>query len=161
MQNLTTVAGPFRRLQAKYDVPIRVIANGETQIDGVKLELREWSAASEVANLQDCDIGIVPLLDLEWNPWKFFLKTVQYMAAGLPVVARKMGSNTEVIKDGVNGFLVETETEWFDRLSLLIENTELRLKMGAAARNTAVENYSVKTQIGRVAQIFDEVYGGP
>jgi glycosyltransferase involved in cell wall biosynthesis len=160
LRNLHTIAEPLRKLQAKYDVPLRVIANGETQIDGVRIDLREWSAEAEILNLQDCDIGIVPLLDLDWNPWKFFLKTVQYMAVGLPVVARNMGSNSEVIKDGVNGFLVETEKEWFDRLSLLIENKDLRLKMGDAARETAVDNYSMKTQITRVVDIFEEVYGG-
>jgi glycosyltransferase involved in cell wall biosynthesis len=160
LRNLHTIAMPLRQLQNKYETQVRVIANGETQIEGVNLDLREWSAEAEITNLQDCDIGIVPLLDLDWNPWKFFLKTVQYMAVGLPVVARNMGSNREVIKDGVNGFLVETEQEWFDRLSLLIENKELRLKMGEAARQTALNNYSMKTQINRVVEIFEQVYGG-
>jgi glycosyltransferase involved in cell wall biosynthesis len=67
LRNLHTIAGPLRQLQAKYDTPVRVIANGETQIDGVKLDLREWSAEAEITNLQDCDIGIVPLLDLDWS----------------------------------------------------------------------------------------------
>lgn len=159
LRNLETIAEPLRRLQEKYDVPVRVIANGETKIEGVKLDLKWWSPEIEISNLQDCDIGIVPLLDLNWNPWKFYLKTVQYMAVGLPVVARRMGSNSEVIKDGVNGFLVETKEEWFDRLSLLIEDSELRRKMGAEARRAAVENYSIKVQMPRVAQIFKEVYG--
>jgi len=160
LQNLTTVAEPLRKLQAKYNIPVRVVANGETTIDGVKLDSRQWSPEAEISNLQECDIGIVPLLDLEWNSWKFYLKTVQYMAAGLPVVGRKVGSNAEVIKDGVNGFLVDTEQEWFERLSLLIENSELRRKMGEEARKTAVKNYSVKSQMPRVAEIFSQVYGG-
>jgi glycosyltransferase involved in cell wall biosynthesis len=82
------------------------------------------------------------------------------MGVGLPVVARRIGSNSEVIQDGVNGFLVETEEEWFDRLKLLIEDAELRKKMGVAARKTAVENYSIDSQMRRVAEIFGEVYGG-
>jgi glycosyltransferase involved in cell wall biosynthesis len=160
LQNLKTIAKPLSRLQSIYDVPMRIIANGETEIDGVKLELRKWSPEAEISNLQECDIGVVPLLDLEWNPWKFYLKTIQYMGVGLPVVARRIGSNSEVIQDGVNGFLVETEEEWFDRLKLLIEDAELRKKMGVAARKTAVENYSIDSQMRRVAEIFGEVYGG-
>lgn len=160
LQNLTTIAQPLKNLQAKYNVDVRVIANGTTKIDGVKLDLREWTPEVEISTLQDCDIGIVPLLDLEWNPWKFYLKTIQYMAVGLPVVARKIGSNAEVIEDGVNGFLVETEEEWEDRLSLLIENAELRKKMGASARVRAVENFSIKSQMPRVLEIFSKVYGG-
>jgi glycosyltransferase involved in cell wall biosynthesis len=112
----------------------------------------------EVPYLQECDIGIVPLLDLEWNPWKFFLKTIQYMAVGLPVVAHKMGSNADVIQNGVNGFVVETEAEWIEKLGLLIENPELRIKMGKEARKSAVEKYSTEVQMPRVAKVFEEVY---
>jgi glycosyltransferase involved in cell wall biosynthesis len=160
LQNLTTVANPLRRLQSEFDLPVRIIANGETEIHGVKLEHRKWTPEAEVSNLRECDIGIVPLLDLEWNPWKFYLKTVQYMGVGLPVVARRIGSNSEVIEDGVNGFLVDTEDEWYDRLKLLIEDVDLRRRMGQAARKTAVEKYSIKSQMARVANIFGEVYGG-
>jgi glycosyltransferase involved in cell wall biosynthesis len=160
VRNLATIAKPLHDLQAKYDVPLRLIANEEPVVEGVKVDFRKWSPDVEISNLQDCDIGLVPLLDLRWNPWKFFLKTVQYMAAGLPVVARRMGSNTEIIQDGVNGFLVETEKEWFDRLSLLIEDRELREKMGRAARKTAVEGYSLETQMPKIAEIFDGVYEG-
>jgi glycosyltransferase involved in cell wall biosynthesis len=160
LQNLRTIAGPLRRLQSQFDVPMRIIANGETEIEGVKLEQRKWSPEAEVSNLQESDVGVVPLLDLEWNPWKFYLKTVQYMGVGFPVVARRMGSNSEVIQDGINGFLVETEEEWFDRLKLLIEDGELRRRMGEAARKTAVEKYSIKSQMRNVADIFGEVYGG-
>lgn len=154
-QNLTAIAEPLRRLQAKYDVPIRIVTSGEPEIPGVKFDLQKWTADTEVSGLQGSNIGLVPLLDLEWNPWKFYLKTIQYLAVGLPVVARKIGSNGEVIKDGINGFVVETEEEWFDRLSLLIENHNLRLQMGEAARQTVLENYSIAVQMPRVAEIFN------
>ena len=160
LRNLDKIAEPLRQLQAKYGVEVRVIANGETQIEGVKLDQRWWSPEVEVTSLQECDIGIVPLLDIDWNPWKFFLKTVQYMAVGLPVVARRVGSNSEVIDDGVNGFLVESDEEWVARLSQLFEDAPLRRKMGEAAREKAVREYSIESQMPRVAQIFQEVYGG-
>lgn len=160
LPNLDSIANVLRRLQQKYAIPIRVVANGKTSIDGVELDHRKWSPEAELSNLQECEIGIVPLLDLDWNPWKFFLKTVQYFSVGLPVVARGIGSNVEVIKEGVNGFLVESEDEWVERLSMLIEDKELRSQMGKAARETALANYSLNTEVRRVANIFEEVYGG-
>jgi glycosyltransferase involved in cell wall biosynthesis len=161
LRNLNTIAEPLRRLQEKYGVIVRTIANGTADIDGVELDQRQWSPQAEVENLQDCDIGIVPLLDdLDWNPWKFYLKTIQYMAVGLPVVARRIGSNSEVIEEGVTGFLVDSEEEWFDRISLLIQNPGMRSKMGRAARQVAVDKYSISAQMPRVAAIFDDVYGG-
>jgi len=155
VQNLAAIAAPLRRLQSDLGVAVRVVGVGEAAIPGVEVERREWSAATEVTDLQDADVGLVPLIDLAWNEWKFFLKTVQYMAVGLPVVARAKGSNADVIEDGVNGFLVETEDEWYDRVRRLVEEPELRRRMGEAARRTAVERFSVEAQMPRVAAVFD------
>lgn len=41
-----------------------------------------------------------------------------------------------------NGFLATTEEEWHEKLSLLIENPELRKKMGMKGRDFVVKNYS-------------------
>lgn len=155
MANLETITPALRRLQAEHAAPLRVVGAGSVDLPGVLTEVRQWSAETEVRDLQDCHVGLVPLTDLPWNPWKFYLKTVQYMAAGLPVVARRMGSNTEMIVDGENGFLVETQDEWHERLAMLVEDPILRRRMGAAASRTAVERYSVEAQMGRVAAVFD------
>lgn len=160
MSNLATIAPALRRLQEDLAVPLRVVGSGSVDLPGVAIELRQWSAETEISDMQDCDIGLVPLTDLPWNPWKFYLKTVQYMALGLPVVARRMGSNTEMIEDGVNGFLVETQDEWYQRLRTLVTNPDLRRRMGAAARATAVRNYSVEAQMSRVAAVFERAAAG-
>jgi glycosyltransferase involved in cell wall biosynthesis len=136
---------------------LRVIGSSEVSLKGIPTEVKRWSAETEVADLQTSDIGLLPLIDHSWHPWKFFFKTVQYMAVGLPVVARRMGSNAEIIQDGVNGFLVETEDEWRARLRLLIEDAELRKRMGVAARETVLERFSTQVQMPRVVSIFEEV----
>lgn len=157
MPNLATIERPLRRLQEAVDVPLRVIGAGEVNLKGVKTQIRQWSAETEIVELQDCDIGLVPLTDMVWNPWKFFYKTVQYMAVGLPVVARRMGSNSEIIEDGVNGFLVETEDEWYERLRELATNHDLRRRMGEAARHTVVAKYSIQSLMPDMISIFEQV----
>ena len=152
--NLQTILPALRRLQAERAVELRVVAGPPVDLAGVEVDWRRWSAASEVADLAECDIGLVPLTDLAWNNWKFFYKTIQYMAVGLPVVARRMGSNAEVVSDGVDGFLVEDQEEWFQRLRTLVDDVELRRRMGAAARAAVVERYSSRTQLPRVAAAF-------
>ncbi|MFT5019181.1 MAG: glycosyltransferase involved in cell wall biosynthesis, partial [Polaribacter sp.] len=51
--------------------------------------------------------------------------------------------NSDIIEDGVNGFLASTEQEWIDKLSQLIDSFELRQKMGKAGRGTTFEGYSI------------------
>ncbi len=116
----------------------------------------QWSPQSEISAFRDSGIGLVPLLEHPWNQWKFFLKTIQYMAAGLAVVAQRIGSNAEVIQDGVNGFLVDTPEEWSERLSQLVEDAALRRRVGEAARATAVERYSTQRQRRDIPLIFQE-----
>ncbi len=165
--NLTTIAGPLRALcptlsgaARAQPVVFRAIGAGEAPLPGVEVEWRQWSADTEVQLLNDCHIGLVPLSDLAWNPWKFFFKTIQYMAVGLPVVARRMGSNAEVIEDGVNGFLVDDDDQWLDRLQVLVANPALRRRMGAAARRTVVERFSVSSQMPRVVSTFESMLAG-
>lgn len=160
VDNLQAIARPLAGLQRRTGATVRVIAPGAVDLPGVHVEFEPWAADTEVARLGECDIGVVPLSDNRWNPWKFFLKTVQYMALGLPVVARRMGSNPEVVTDGVDGFLVDSEAEWLDRLEVLVRDAPRREGMGRAARDTVVRRYSVDSQMPRVLQVFDDLVAG-
>lgn len=155
MSNLHSIAPVLRRLQAERRVAVRVVGEGSLELPGVSFELREFAVEREASDLQDCHIGLVPLPDVPWNHWKFFFKAVQYMAAGLPVVAQRIGSNAAVVEDGVNGFLVDTPDDWYDRLRTLVDEPELRGRMALAARQRAVEEFSVEAQMPRVAGVFD------
>jgi len=82
-------------------------------------------------------VGMVPLPLNEWNKWKFYMKTAQYLALGIPTVATPLGSNPEVIQHGVTGFLADSEDEWVEYLKMLIEDSELRRRMSRAAAESA------------------------
>lgn len=159
MANVQAIAPALRRLQEDYSTPVRIVGEGTLELPGVEIELRQFEVRNEVTDLHGCHIGLVPLADIPWNRWKFFFKAVQYMATGLPVVAQRTGSNPEVIEDGVTGFLVETQDQWYERLRLLVGDPDLRARMGAAARAAAVERFSVQAQMPRVAAVFDDAVG--
>lgn len=160
MGNVHSIGPALARLQAETATPVRIVGEGSFDLPGVEVELRQFQVAREVSDINDCHVGLVPLSDNPWNRWKFFFKAVQYMAAGLPVVAQRMGSTPEIVEDGVSGFIVETQDEWYDRLRLLVEDDGLRAKMGAAARARAVEHFSVEAQMPRVASVFDRAVRG-
>jgi glycosyltransferase involved in cell wall biosynthesis len=159
MQNLSALAEPLRRLQARHRVPLHVIGAGEVDLPGVEVKFVKWSSTTEISNLQACDIGLVPLADLSWNPWyrwKSPFKALQYMAVGIPVIARRIGAASEIVEDGVNGFLVETQEEWDHRLEALVTSEDLRRRMGQAARATVLERFSAQVQTPRMLSVFEE-----
>lgn len=155
--NLYTIAPVLHKLQVDCGTPIRLVGALPIAIEGVSAETLQWSAKTEVPDLQGCQIGLLPIADVAWNRWKFFYKAVQYMAVGLPVVAQRIGPVEEIIQDGVNGFIVDTQDEWYRRLRELIDNPMLRRRMGAAARATAVARYSLSAQIPRLASLLNQV----
>jgi len=103
---------------------------------------KSWSLDTEVADLQNFDIGIMPLPDNEWTRGKGGYKLLQYMAVGIPCIASPVGINMELIRDGENGFLAATEDQWYEKISLLTRDQELRKKMGMRGRDFVVKNYS-------------------
>jgi glycosyltransferase involved in cell wall biosynthesis len=64
------------------------------------------------------------------------LSVIEAMAAGLPVVSTKVGGIPELISENEQGFLVEPADykEFSDKLSILISDKKLRLKMGEKAK---------------------------
>lgn len=159
LPNLDLIRDPLQRLQSECTAPVHIIAGPASSLEGVETRSIPWSAATEVASLCACHIGLVPVPEHPWSTWKFFYKTIQYMAVGLPVVAQRVGSNADVIQDGVNGFLVDTPAEWYEKLKLLVADAGLRRRLGRAARETIVEQYSSQRQLAQVRSVFSEAVG--
>ncbi|HYY43372.1 MAG TPA: glycosyltransferase family 4 protein, partial [Pyrinomonadaceae bacterium] len=152
--NLELVAEPLRRLNAERPAIFRVIADEPMTLPGVEVEFIKWNYEAEVRLVQQCQVGVVPVLPSAWGPWKFFFKTIQFMSVGLPVVATPIGSNLEIIKDGVNGFLAKDAAEWHARLRQLLGDADLRRRMGQAARATVEAEFSLAQQIDFMEHVF-------
>jgi glycosyltransferase involved in cell wall biosynthesis len=140
---------PFlRRIKQKYGERIKIKVIGDAAYENAELGIKGigWSKKDEVEQLSSFDIGIMPLPDDEWAKGKCGLKGLQYMALDIPTIMSPVGVNSEIIRDGVNGFLASAEDEWVEKLSGLIESEELRRRVGKAARSTVEEKYSVTSQ---------------
>lgn len=141
------------KLLEKHDVEIRVISNREPSFKTIPYVWRDWSPETEIHEIGQLDIGIMPNPLDDWSKGKCALKALQYMSMGVPTICSDIGANREVIQNGENGFLAKTEEDWLDQLEKLILNKNLRQEMGQAARNTVVEKYSMT----KCAELFKNV----
>jgi glycosyltransferase involved in cell wall biosynthesis len=147
MRFLSSVFPVLRELQELRAVHILIVSDSNPSIigelAGLSIEWIPWSEHEEVEQLHRIDIGIMPLDDSEWTRGKCGFKLLQYMAVGVPAVASPIGVNSEIIEHGTSGFLAATQHEWREHLTTLCDQSDLRIAMGARARQRVCERYSV------------------
>ena len=137
-----------------------IVGGGDFELDGITFSHTAWSLNAELEALNRFDIGIMPLPVQEWSKGKSGGKARTYMAAGIPPVVQKIGYNVDLIKHGETGFLVETEEDWYETITLLLENPNLRQKIGEAARNDVITRFSPNLIAERMHIILEDVLAG-
>jgi glycosyltransferase involved in cell wall biosynthesis len=100
------------------------------------------------------DIGV---LSSDWEGLP--LVVLEYMAAGLPVVATRVGGVPEAVREGVSGFLVDAgdDAAMADRIVHLLERPELRKKMGAEGRRILDARFTKAAMMQRILQVYENV----
>lgn len=118
----------------------------------IPVDFKKWTPENDISVLNTFDIGIMPLTDDGWARGKCGFKALLCMGAGLPAVVSPVGINADLVKDGINGFHASNENEWVEKLSLLIDDWELRKELGKNARKTVEEEYSTEVIQSRIAR---------
>ena len=124
-------------------VRLKLISNRFPNFGPLPVEPCPWSADTEAAEIAAADIGVSWVPDDDWSRGKCGLKVLQYMAAGLPVVANPVGVHATLIRHGETGFLAATADEWVDAIRRLAADAELRRRMEALGRWRAEGDFSV------------------
>jgi glycosyltransferase involved in cell wall biosynthesis len=121
----------------------KIICDQFLQFAPLPLVRCPWSQATEAQELASADIGISWLPDDLWSQGKCGLKILQYMAAGLPVVANAVGLQRELVREGETGFLVRTPEEFVRAIEVLAANPELRQRLGREGRRHVERAFQV------------------
>ena len=80
---------------------------------------------------------------------------MESMAAGVPVVAGRVGGNDELVRDGENGFLVNagSDEEFAERIETLVNQPEMRASFGVAAKTDA-QKFTVENICGQYERFY-------
>ncbi len=135
-------------------VRVKIVADRFFDCERMVVVKKRWAYRDEIEDLHSFDMGVMPLTDDPWSKGKCAFKLIQYMAVGLPAVASPVGMNKEVIKDGFNGLLAQEDAEWVEKLSLLVEDRQLREEIGRRARASIKERYSLEANAPRLADVL-------
>jgi glycosyltransferase involved in cell wall biosynthesis len=85
--------------------------------------------------------------------------TMEYMAAGLPVVATDVGGNPELVEHGKTGLTVKPDDPYAlsKEICELLDDHERAVKMGEAGRRTLQKRFSIEKMIGETRNIYDSL----
>jgi glycosyltransferase involved in cell wall biosynthesis len=122
---------------------LKLICDRFLDLTHLPVQRRVWSEAAEGDELAGADIGISFIPDDLWSLGKCGLKVIQYMAAGLPVVANPVGVQADLVRHGETGYLVETPEEWLEAVARLGDEPALRQRMGRAGRQLVERDYGI------------------
>ncbi|GAB3722856.1 glycosyltransferase family 4 protein [Hymenobacter agri] len=155
MKYLDQLVPVLARLEAEgLDFEFRVISNQPPTLPLRSLVYLPWRKDTEIADLLGFHVGLMPLEDDLWAKGKCAFKALQYMALGVPPLVSPVGMNTEVVQHGQNGFVCATPAEWEASLRQLLADAGLRQRLGAAARATIEQRYSVRANTPNFLALF-------
>ncbi|MFI2761420.1 glycosyltransferase [Streptomyces echinatus] len=125
-------------------VMVRLVGIRPEQAMGLGLRGRQIGALGWVERLEhylhavsEFDVWVAPYRDTEFNRAKFPTKWLEASVLGIPLIASDTEAYRRVIRHGETGFLVRHEHEWGRWLKQLVDDAELRQRVGMAARGEA------------------------
>ena len=110
--------------------------------------------------MRDLDVVVLPT----WNRWRKEgcpVALLEAMACGKACVATNVPGSRDIIEDGISGLLVEPENAGAlaEAINRLIEDSDLRERMGKAARKRVETSFSIEREVTAHEQLYLELMG--
>ncbi len=142
------------------DTRLLVVSDREpsfTKIPRKRWDFERWSVENEVRQVQQLDVGLMPLASTDWERGKCGLKMLTYMAVGAPTIVSPVGVCDEIMRQAQVGIAATTNGDWYKALASLYEDRALASRLGASGRQLTEASYSVDRHTETLANIFRQV----
>jgi len=150
---------------AKMDdvIPLKVVGTGpmeeELRRRFPSVEFMGYKSGAKLREIvQQSSFVVVPS---EWYE-NCSMVVLEAMAAGKPVIGSRIGGIPEQVEDGVTGFLFNMGdvSGLAEKMGILRDDPDLRLRMGKAAREKLVREYSLERHLNDLLGIYRDLMGG-
>lgn len=145
------------RLQNELGFDFTIISAPRPVLPGSGLKWRfvAWTPELETRVADWIDVGLMPLLDTAFQRGKCGFKLLQYMAAGLPVIASPVGVNSSLVPG--HGYLAQTEADWKQAIACLQTDADLAGRLGQAGREFCERHYDLTHWAARLSSLLEGV----
>lgn len=143
MHYLEPIFPLIQKLEQEFEFEFHVISNKQLELPLKSLRYKDWNQDTEIADLTQFHIGLMPLHEDQWSSGKCGFKALQYMALGAVAVVSPVGVNTTIVQHLENGWVADSLEEWETSLRTLLQDDNLREKIGREARKSIEAHWSV------------------
>jgi glycosyltransferase involved in cell wall biosynthesis len=144
LKYLAEIKPALEEIGSRFDnTVLRIICDDFFDMQNMEVEKHLWSLEKQAIDLAQSHIGLAPLPDNKFTQGKNCFKILQYAAVGLAVIASPVGANADYIRDGINGFLAGDCSEWVEKMSRLLSDSQLRKRMSQAGK-IEVQQFDLK-----------------
>lgn len=136
------------------------IIGGGVYLDGIKHQIAESELAVEFTGFLQNPRPALAASDifLYYSYHDNFPNVIlEAMACGLPVITNNVGAVSEMIDNGENGYIAETDEHYLQYLLNLLDSPDLRQKIGLKARQSVEEKFDWEKVIGRYIEIYKSI----
>lgn len=112
------------------------------------------SCLGYIGNAKEEFIPKIDVLVLASRNEGFGLVQVEAMGYGIPVLGRDTGGICEVLKDGYNGYVIESSNELAEKIQFLYENQNVYSELSQNARLTYLKTFTQKQMCESYISIY-------
>ena len=156
---IESLAPVLAQVLSGHDNVVLRVYSGERPRLAVPFEHVPYAPGTEADFIRSLDIGLLPLVDEEHSRGKSPIKSIQYLACGVPVVGNVLGATAEICTPGNSVAVGHDPAEWVGAISRLATDPGLRQALGAQGRRHAEEHFDARRNGALLAGLLEELAG--
>ncbi len=153
---LEEVMPVLQELEKEMTFEFHVICDRAPAAKMKSLKFIKWKKETEIVDLLNFNVGIMPLPDKVWAHGKCGFKALQYMSLGIPAIVSDVGVNVDIVDHEINGCICKNSEEWKFYLTKLMRDPAYLHKLSAASRDKIIRNYSLRSNKENFLNIFSK-----
>ncbi|MFT6717145.1 MAG: glycosyltransferase involved in cell wall biosynthesis [Saprospiraceae bacterium] len=138
----------------RHQFTLMIISDLPPEFNRPYLKFVKWNKTTEIDDLLQFNVGVMPLRDDKWAQGKCGFKALQYMSLGIPAMVSNVGVNSQIVNHETNGWLCDNLEAWQSALQAVLNSPEISAKLGKNARSSIVKFYSVKSNTSNFLNLF-------
>ena len=152
MRFLDLIIADVRNVAKKRQIKFLIISNHPPVYNDDFIEYRKWTSESEIDDLLQIDIGLMPLSEDKWSNGKCGFKALQYMSLGIPTLLSPVGVNRDIVIDNESGIFCLDN--WEQKITSLIDDVGERMRIGEKGFEVMKEVYSTESNKDNFLSLF-------